>query len=192
MKTSVRIVSLVNFTTSERKTVMDAAPLWATVKSSMTWKEFILNHRYKNEKGVWVKGFAYTNLTNEEIYKFDMEGAEIGDGRTVDYEWELYLTMQDTLKNEIGHTYPSKLMIYFNRKYLGKAEPPYWTGRFEHEKLHQVGIHHPAKSTSLRKYSAPYALGYEMERQAKILWKNQTPIKNVAVTFSQKSIPSIA
>lgn len=162
---SVR-TTLIGFTSRQEKKVKSASRLIRKIVRSEEFRKAVLNHTWNGKKT-----FADNDgLTNEEIYKKILEGAEkqtdLGANNTMDLEMELY-TDNDSIT--IGYTYPSIVRIYINRKYFNKFLPYQVADNMMHEWLHKIGFNHAVKNTPERQYSVPYAVGYIVKKIARNL-----------------------
>lgn len=150
-----------NFNATQEDKVLTAADLIKKVVASEEFKNRILNHTYNGKKG-----FAYTDMTNAEVYKAILEGSEKlspGSNNTMDLDLEVY-TAQN---NVVGYTKPSVIRIWMNSKFLNQNNAAEVTTNMMHEWLHKVGFKHPAEKTAIRKYSVPYAVGYLVRNLAR-------------------------
>jgi hypothetical protein len=156
-------IYFVNFGPQDQAKVESAVSLMKKVISSPEFKEAVLGHTYKGEKTyVDNKG-----LSNEEIYRIIIDGAEemgvTTKNNRLDVELELYRDSTTT----IGYTYPDSTRIWMNLKYFQKYTPLKVAGNLMHEWMHKLGFGHELKYNKDRDYSVPYAIGYLLEKMAK-------------------------
>jgi hypothetical protein len=149
--------TLIGFTQTQEKKLNAASKLIRKIVRSKEFREKVLNHTWEGKKT-----FANNDgLTNEEVYKKILEGAEkmtnLGPNNTMDLEIELYTDLDSIT---IGYTYPNISKIYMNRKYYNKFRPYEVADNMMHEWLHKIGFDHPVKPTPERPFSVPYAVGY--------------------------------
>lgn len=143
------------FSGAQEAKVLEAAELIKRVVASEEFKNRILNHKYNGKKTFVDNG----GLTNAEIYKKILEGAEMlkpGNNNTMDLQLELY-----TANNiVVGYTMPNVIKVWMNSKFLNQNNSAEVTTNMMHEWLHKLGFKHAAEKTANRKYSVPYAVGY--------------------------------
>ncbi len=155
-------ISFVNFSDAQEKKVEAAISLIKKVITSEEFRSGILNHVYNGKKTFVDNG----GLTNEEIYRKILEGAEImGDkskNNTLNVELELYTAPTTT----IGYTYPNSSRIWMNTKYFDKYTPVKVSDNLMHEWMHKLGFTHDMTYSKARSHSVPYAVGYLMEKLA--------------------------
>ncbi len=161
---------LIGFTSKQERKLHSASRLIRKILRTPEFKQQILAHTWKGKKT-----FADSmGLSNEEIYKKIMDGAEmmnrLGPNNTMDLEIELY-TENDSIT--IGYTYPSIVRIYMNRKYYNKFRPYQVADNMMHEWLHKLGFNHDVKDTPERPYSVPYAVGYIVKGIAREMHKSE-------------------
>jgi len=139
----------------EEDKISKAAELIRSVVASEEFKQAILNHEVNG-----IKSFVDNNgLTNAEIYDKIISGAEELNPE-VDHEMDLIIEVYHEDSNTVGHTFPDKIQIWMNSKYLS-ANPVYKvTTNMMHEWLHKLGFTHAVKNNPRRKDSVPYAIGY--------------------------------
>lgn len=150
------------FTTSQEDKIRAASDLIKKVIASETFKNRILNHKFKGRK-------AFNDnqgLSNAQIYKKIIEGSEVLTPG-IDNQMDLSLEVYRASNNTVGYTYPSELRVWMNSKFLNANKPYKVTTNMVHEWLHKLGFKHSAKSTPTRKYSVPYAVGYLVRDLAK-------------------------
>ncbi|MFL5785321.1 MAG: hypothetical protein ACJ76H_11960 [Bacteriovoracaceae bacterium] len=149
--------TLIGFTQKQEDKLNAASKLIRKIVRSKDFKEKVLNHTWEGKKT-----FAENDgLTNEQVYKKILEGAEkmtdLGPNSTMDLEIELYTDLDSIT---IGYTYPDISKIYMNRKYYNKFRPFEVADNMMHEWLHKIGFNHAVKPTPERPFSVPYAVGY--------------------------------
>ena len=119
----------------------------------------MLNYSYKGAREFVDNG----GLSNEEIYKKILEGAEQMGNRlknnTMDVELELY---HQTTKT-IGYTYPNTVRIWMNKKYFNRYTPIKVADNLMHEWMHKLGFTHATTWSADRDHTVPYAIGYLIE-----------------------------
>lgn len=158
-------IRFVNFKEHQEDKVREAVSLIQRVILSEEFKERILNHTYEGKK-TFVDS---QGLSNEEIYRKILEGAEkigsnVPDGK-MDVELELYHAPTTT----IGYTFPDTNRIWMNTKYFNRYTPVNVADNLMHEWMHKLGFTHEMKYSKRRNYSVPYAVGYLVEELAKKL-----------------------
>lgn len=150
-----------NFNAEQEDKVLAAADMIRKIVASEEFKNRILNYSYNGKKG-----FAYTDMTNAQVYKALIEGSEKlnpGTDNTMNLDLEVY-TAQTIV---VGYTMPSIMKVFMNSKYLNQNNPAEVTTNMMHEWLHKLGFKHPAEKTATRKYSVPYAIGYLVRELAR-------------------------
>lgn len=155
------LVSLVNFDTSEREKVENAADLVKRIIMSQEFKDEVVNHIY-NGKKTFVDNSGLTNL---QIYDRIIIGAEKlfpEKNFRLDVQLELYYEDSST----VGYTFPSSPRIWMNRKYFSRYTSYQVAGNLTHEWLHKLGFTHEVADTDSRAFSVPYAVGYIVRRLA--------------------------
>jgi len=154
-------VNLVNFNQTQEEKLLDAIELIKKVIASEEFKNEVLNFSYAGKKQ-----YVDTNLSNAEVYKKILEGAEKlrpKKNNSLDITLKLYNESQ----NVIGYTLPSVNIVWMNTKYFNKFTPADVTGNLIHEWLHKLGFKHDFQRTKRRPFSVPYAIGYLMKSLAK-------------------------
>jgi hypothetical protein len=155
-------VHLVNFNPSQERKIKAALKMIKNIISSPEFKERIINYQYKGKKGF----IDNKGLSNEEIYRMILEGAEERSGirkdNTMDVELELYFQEAKT----IGYTYPDTDRIWINKKYFAQYTPIKVADNLMHEWMHKLGFSHSSKWSEDREHSVPYAVGYLIEELA--------------------------
>jgi len=150
---------LVNFTPPQEEKVRKAVTIIKKVIASKEFREKVLNYSYKGVTGFVDNG----GLSNEEIYKKILEGAEQMGNRnknnTMDVELELY---HQTTKT-IGYTYPNTVRIWMNKKYFNRYTPIKVADNLMHEWMHKLGFTHATTWSTDRDHTVPYAIGYLIE-----------------------------
>jgi hypothetical protein len=153
---------MTNFNREQEEKVRKAVELIKKVISSPEFKHRVLAYTYKG-KNAFIDN---KNLTNEEVYRKILEGAEqIGNttkNNTMDVELELYHQKTST----IGYTYPNTVRIWMNTKYFNKYTPKKVADNLMHEWMHKLGFTHATTWSKDRDHSVPYAIGYLVEELA--------------------------
>ncbi len=152
------------FTTTQSDKIHAASDLIRKVVASDEFRRKVLSHSYNGKKGFVDNG----GLSNAQVYKAIIEGSEkLSPG--VDNEMDLSLEVFRASTNTVGYTMPSELRVWMNEKFLDRNKPYKVTTNMVHEWLHKLGFKHAQASTSTRKYSVPYAIGYMVARIAQKL-----------------------
>jgi hypothetical protein len=155
-------LQLNNFNSTQEDKILAAADLIKKVVASESFKNGILNHKYKGKKTFVDNG----GLTNAQIYKKILEGSEkLNPGK--DNTMNLNLIVYRDNSSTVGYTYPNVMKVWMNSKFLNKNRPSEVTINMMHEWLHKLGFKHDKERTPSRPYSVPYAIGYLMGRLAK-------------------------
>lgn len=154
---------LVNFNQEEETKVKNAVMIIKKVISSKEFKDRVLNFTYKGQR----QFNDNQGLSNEEIYRKILEGAEkIGNStrnNIMDVELELYHQLTKT----IGYTYPNTVRIWMNKKYFDRYTPIEVADNLMHEWMHKLGFTHDISWSQDRDHTVPYAIGYLVEELAK-------------------------
>lgn len=167
-------LDLYNYKESEAIIIENAVYHMAKAMGDPEFEFFCRNHEYEIEKSSgflwWRKtwkekylGFHMSEgLTGFQVYTRLMKGAEMEPEETQeDNEADIYLKIDRSYNpNVIGYTYPSTKWQWIYQRILDDWD--YWevSGNLAHEWCHKVGFEHESESTSKRKYSVPYAVGY--------------------------------
>lgn len=155
-------IYFVNFNEAQEAKVKTAVTLIRKVIASDEFRTRVLSYTYNGQKTFVDNG----GLSNEEIYRKILEGAEkMGNttkNNTMDVELELYYAATTT----IGYTYPNSGRIWMNTKYFDKYTPGKVADNLTHEWLHKVGFGHATSYSTSRDHSVPYAIGYLVEELA--------------------------
>ncbi len=155
------LLGLVNFDTSEREKVENAADLVKRIIMSQEFKDAVVNHIY-NGKKTFVDNSGLTNL---QVYDRIIIGAErLSPEKNFRLDVEIELYTEDS--STIGYTYPSSTRIWMNRKYFSRYTSYQVAGNLTHEWLHKLGFTHEVADTDARSFSVPYAVGYIVRRLA--------------------------
>jgi hypothetical protein len=160
-------IYMTNFSNEQEEKVKAAVEIIKKVIMTKEFKDRVYNYTYKG-----VKQFVDNKgLSNEEVYRKLIEGAEIvgntTKNNTMDVELELY---QDTSKT-IGYTYPHTVRIWMNKKYFNRYTPIKVADNLMHEWMHKLGFTHSTVWSKDRDHSVPYAIGYLIEELASKLPK---------------------
>lgn len=162
MKTWDAQIKLINFQEDEKEKLFKAIKLIKKIITSNGFRERIHGYTYNGKKGF----VDNQGLSNEEIYRKILEGAEqIGNtskNSQMDVELELYHQMTNT----IGYTYPHTSRIWINRKYFSRYTPIKVADNLMHEWMHKLGFTHSTIWTKERDHTVPYAVGYLIEELA--------------------------
>jgi hypothetical protein len=152
----------VNFTPPQEEKVRKAVALIKQVIASDEFRERVLNYKHQGKRMF----FENKGLSNEDIYKKILDGAEImgntSKNNTMDVELELY---HQTTKT-IGYTYPNTVRIWMNTKYFNRYTPVQVADNLMHEWMHKLGFTHATTWSPERDHSVPYAIGYLIEELA--------------------------
>jgi hypothetical protein len=158
-------VYLTNFSSEQEEKVQRAVEILKKVIATQEFKDRILNYSYRGKKAF----HDNHGLSNEEIYKKILKGAEIigntKENNCLDVEIELYHQQTTT----IGYTYPNTPRIWMNTKYFNKYTPVKVADNLMHEWMHKLGFTHATKWSVDRDHSVPYAIGYLVEEIADTL-----------------------
>ncbi len=158
-------IKLVNFQEDEKEKLFEAVRLLKKIIASQGFRERIHSYTYNGKKGF----VDNQGLTNEEIYRRILDGAEqIGNtakNSQMDVELELYHQMTNT----IGYTYPHTSRIWINRKYFSRYSPVKVADNLMHEWMHKLGFTHATTWSKDRDHTVPYAVGYLIEELAQEL-----------------------
>lgn len=166
----------VNITTKEiieieRAKIMAACAHFERAFNSEEFKQFILNFSYKNTYTtgrLWnkkthteiVNHFESTEMTNEQVYRTLMNGAETLSPE-IDHEADIYLEIDRRDKHGvIGYTYPRTKWQYMYNWFFKSVTIEEIAGNLLHEYCHKLGFDHAYYNTPTRQYSVPYACGY--------------------------------
>lgn len=128
------------------------------VVRSEAFKQKVLNHTYKGQKGFYQnKGYS-----NFQIYQKLLKGAE--DLNPIeDNKMNLKMTLYYSQTNTVGYTYPNTDEIWVNRKYFEKYTLGEVANNAMHEWLHKIGFEHSYYNNADRPYTVPYAIGEIVE-----------------------------
>lgn len=174
------LLSLEGFTSEvEQRKLYLAAKLMESAFNSDQFKNWVLNYSYKYQKqigGIWpFRKYSYqesfsfymdNNLTREEIYTTIMSGKERGS--IIDNEANIFLKIDRSVhRGVIGYTYPNTKWQYVYSWFIDSSSSQQIAGNLAHEYCHKLGFDHPFKSTSLRPFSVPYAVGHYVSTQFK-------------------------
>jgi hypothetical protein len=141
-----------------------------SIINSDDFKNYIINFkymlRYSTGRLWWRRqfsefrvGFPYTHLSNYDVYKLIMSGAET---LTPEVDQEADINIKVDRRNRrgvIGYTYKSSKWQWIYSWVLKRYSVQQIAGNMFHEYLHKQGFGHPFRNTIDRKYSVPYALG---------------------------------
>lgn len=183
----IKIVDLSGFTDAEERSFLNAVKLTEKVMNSQQFKTAVLNYVYTYVKTSWFfrkqtvtsPRFAYTDLTNEEVYRLYMMGHDNSDGE--DNEMDLWVQAYYSNNGVVGSAYVgpnASNARKFNKKFMGSVD--YMAGNIIHEYGHRLGLGHPGSATALRAHSVPYATG-EIGRilsKKSLAGMELTPIEN--------------
>jgi hypothetical protein len=101
-------------------------------------------------------------LSNEQVYDTLMSGREDYSTQydsTANLDLTLYKPPFYKRWSVVGYGYPGTPEIYLNRNYFQVFTVAEVAGNLAHEWCHKLGFDHDYKSTSVRPYSVPYAVG---------------------------------
>ena len=147
---------MIGFSARDKKKYLEACDLISRAVKTDKFKNLVLNYYYV-VNGKRVNGFFNCDMNNREVYEHIMSGKDkYGDA---DGDLDIKVKMYYSWKNVIGYTYPSTIWTYINRRYFRRWAPKYIARNIFHEAMHNCGFTHSKKRHSLRKHSAPYALG---------------------------------
>lgn len=155
------------FTETQAKMIIDAGKLVEECFNTGSFKSFVMNHTANGELD-GNKGFHYTKETNEEIYKKIMSGAETLDPQA-DSEADIFIELDRSYSwSAIGYTYDNTKWQWIYNRFFKGASVASIASNIAHEYMHKLGYDHEYKWTALREFSVPYAVGYFVERYAKM------------------------
>jgi hypothetical protein len=155
-------IRFVNFKEHQEDKVRAAISLIRKVITSPEFKDRILNHTYEGKK-TFVDG---QGLSNAEIYRKIIEGAEKMGRNTPDGVMNVELELYHSPSKTIGYTFPDTNRIWMNTKYFNRYTPVKVADNLMHEWMHKLGFTHEMKYSERRNYSVPYAIGYLIEELA--------------------------
>jgi len=151
-------INMRDFTAEQEEKMHKAVERLKIAINSVQFKEKILNHKYKDE-------FTFVDnggLSNEEIYKKIMEGAEVLIPE-LDYEMDVDVTMYYKRSSTVGYTYPNTTRTWVNSRFFNAYTLGEVASNVAHEWTHKVGFEHDFNNNSARPYSVPYAVGAIIE-----------------------------
>lgn len=151
-------IKMRDFTQEQEEKMLKAVERIKIAINSTKFKEKILNHKYKDE-------FTFVDnagLSNEEIYKKIMEGAEILTPE-LDYEIDVDVTMYYKRSSTVGYTYPNTTRTWVNSRFFNNYTLGEVASNVVHEWTHKLGFEHDFNNNSARPYSVPYAVGEIIE-----------------------------
>ena len=155
-------MTLKGFGPEEAKKLDQAGRILKAVVNSEEFKNRVCSaHYYRSGKRY--DGFYQCDLTPTEAYNRFMSGVDKFN-KDADDDIDIYITLYYSSGSVIGYTYGNTWHTWLNSKFLRLwwKTPQNIAGNLGHEYCHNVsGIDkHTKKWTALRKYSAPYAIGY--------------------------------
>lgn len=162
----------------EREKLTQAARLMEDALNSVEFKQFILNYSYTTKVqvgGFWpfkkyqtkkVWGFYDTTKSNAEIYATIMSGKELGE--EANQNAEIFVKVdRNNRRGVIGYTFFGSKIQYIYEWFVNSSNIPGIANNLLHEWIHRLGFGHSYRSTPLRPYSVPYAVGGFITRFAK-------------------------
>ena len=116
----------------------------------------------------------YKTLSNKEVYKMIMHGADIHEPQ-MDYELDIFVDDYYTFKKVIGYTKPSvDRIIRVNTKYFDRRHSMDIGSNILHEYSHLLGFSHDFFNSEDRPSSISYQLNKVYESTYKRIFKLQT------------------
>jgi hypothetical protein len=154
-QTKIEIVSLGNFNKEEKDKVERIISNTEKIINSQDFMTQILNHKVNGE----LRFENNKNESNADIYKKIMSGYELLEP-IADNKWQLNLNLKWFFgRSTLAYTYFNKPEIYINSRYYKNGYEAEIAGTICHEYMHKIGYSHDQRSTSIRPYSVPYAVG---------------------------------
>lgn len=172
MGTKVR-VEATGFSSKQLEKLSEAAALLERVINSSAFAEEVLNFSYQYSTGAlwWKRWFTSKNFrwnngdTRAQVLEKILAGNELKSG--ADQEVDCIITLYTGDPGVLGYTYPSTLKTWINSHFFNDAPIYEIAGNLAHEYCHKLGYDHEYNRTSLRDYTAPYAIGYMVSRLGK-------------------------
>jgi hypothetical protein len=160
----IKLTNVSNFNEARRKKLDEALDLLDRVLASQAFKQGVLNFGYSEKlNGHTLRRTQFRmnqGLSNQQIYELLLSGKDKfekePDGLI---EVDLALAMQRH-NGVLGFTYPNVVRVWINSWFFDSAKLSEIAGNIMHEYCHKSGFEHEFKSTSLRPYTVPYAIGY--------------------------------
>ncbi len=154
---AVNIFQLKNFSQADHDKLRGAAFLLSRIVNSEAFRQRILQFSVNG-----VERFHMNQgLTNEQILERINAGRE-SYSQTDDHSIDLALTLYRKWWRPwsvVGYTNPGKPEIFLNRNYFNVFQLNQIAGNLMHEWCHKIGFEHEYRSTRLRPFSVPYAVG---------------------------------
>lgn len=170
MNLIIKVEEKRNFTASEAKKLEAALEILKHVINSEAFKISIHKHKYRGKEtfvdNYIIKGGRRIEMSNGEIYKHFMSGAE-DVGWEEDGEMNLRLGVSNAkCTSTIGYTSSPSNRITTYRCWLARYEPYEYAAHLAHEYCHCAGFSHDEDPVPSRPYSVPYAVGKIVRRIA--------------------------
>ncbi len=154
-------IKFTNFEVEQENKVHHAVDIIKKVIASDEFRAKVLNFTYNGKKG-----FVDSTLTNLQIYKKLLAGAETLFPEE-DHEMDLDLELYYSSTNTVGYTKPSTVKVWMNTKYFNPFTPSQVAGNMFHEWTHKLGFQHAQSYSVSRDSSVPYAIGYMIRDMGK-------------------------
>ena len=164
----------------EKLKILQADKYLERAINSDEFRLWCLNHMYEGRKG-----FADTDMNNEQVYKTLMRGEEKLLPGTIGV-WNFHLNAYWSLKRVLGYTYKNVKEIWMNMRYYSKSwwSPADICGNKAHEECHKLGFEHSFRRSKKWPFTVPYAVGNKVKKIVEVYEKedqsfpSHVPVKN--------------